>query len=1699
MAIPSSQTSARELVRKITKDHGFVSPDRLEQLETFNPELRHEIEEALLTKDKMIGSSVLTLATNLYTSKARFIFELLQNADDNTYSRALESGDIPYLSFRVHPSCIVVECNEDGFTDKNLAAICSIGKSSKVGAQGYIGEKGIGFKSVFMAASKVHIQSGAFSFSFKHKKGDSGMGMISPLWEETDEELPTPLTRYTLLLHDDGDAEMRAATRQSIETQFGELQENLLLFMKNLRRIHVVFCDKTSQETSSTVFSIERPGATHAILRKTRVINGTTEESVKHFHVTTHESTNLSKNENRTYSDIEERNRAYAKSQIVLAFPLSESQTPIAEPQDLFVFLPVRPVGFKFLIQADFVTDANRQDVVRDSPRNSQLVVSVADAFVKAVLQFCEHDTLRFRWMRYLPDKESKNNNEWRGLWLSLVESIERQLGQTPILFSQESLIPRLFSDHRRLRSSLLDKFSNPLFHDEYPGKVISHHYEQTDLKILTDYGLLWAKFDDIMDWVTKDLKSGTLSRIRSSSMSDDWHSRVARLLNRFFANFSNPYELELKRLELIPLADGAWVSAEQAPVYFHNINDLQIPPNINLRLLSRDVVNADRITLFKNLGVKMASISLVRESIIHFYDSKDPDLETSKRHLEFLYLTDNEPRQMSEAFVKLKVLDQYSKVVVPSFADIYIVDDDLYGPWELFRKTAEGPNPGDGAPGWQVSFVHQDYFQDAPPDTEDTTWVEWFYDSLGVERYVNLEIASNARDYIRRYRPEKFLGTLEVWYYYQLYHQQYMGFTPQFIESVRDARVLCRGNRKVPLKETLFPTTELMKRTEKFLGQGGFFPWLQLEFENDSSSVPAKWKSLLDTLRVSISHSDVAFALSMLKWLLAKFYHEVTLSDSDATRLFELYDHIQERYWASENRPEEKQKIRAMFSQQPCIYIPLSQSSCTWTWPDSCVWYAPQEMTTKYILKKLYEMCFCKDGTACPHFSRFFVETLGIRASCTWQDYVEELRALKQNDCNDVDIITGIYEAINTLEKGSIDSVAIREAFEANALIYASVDDLSPWHMPSQCVWSKAAQLRGKVSLNEDYEDLEGLFTKILGVRQVDLTMAIDELKNTGSRPSVLVPEVKQSIWTVNSLLSTETSLPDPSDILNSSIFPVRYPHGDVVCSSVSTEFFIVDREQLRQNFATKVKLLDFSLEDVVRLRPFLHWAGLQSRYFSHCIKEVTSFPGEGASRISSPDIQIRYRAHPLLRIAYHYNTPRSRSSRDVDCLYNAMKNAELYETDGISSNLQIIQDGKLQQVEGSMTTLHIDEDEYGLKVYLPRSKDKQKYTFTNSLSKKLFIWMMTDQITQQSETIDKDGIHATRDVLLSPYSELSAALDENGIVMIDIENTDASMPEPGSPPTLVETATDGIQDLDLSDHDNENEAFNIPISGTEDLRSAHSGTPASSETTPVRLAGLVPLGESPFRRRILSPSFEPPTPTRDSATNELYIATLSNIIAAGRRDILPVHRDSNSREQPSSFQNVPDLGLRSLSQTERDCKIGAAGELYVFELLSHLSRPDGLPGFSRHNWMSNMRKYVIIHPEYANMGEWNGRETSDITYCDVQSKLTTELIEKGYLARNTWEGRHPKYFIEVKTTTGASETPFYISKAQYKRIQGNFNGTDNIGNTIYVIFRVYWLGQENMGLAIYLDPESLRRSGHLKFQSELWSVVPGIDQDGV
>lgn len=70
----------------------------------------------------------------------------VQNADDNMYPKHVE----PTLTFILQESGIVVLNNELGFSSQNIRALCDVGNSTKKGSgSGYIGQKGIGFKSVF--------------------------------------------------------------------------------------------------------------------------------------------------------------------------------------------------------------------------------------------------------------------------------------------------------------------------------------------------------------------------------------------------------------------------------------------------------------------------------------------------------------------------------------------------------------------------------------------------------------------------------------------------------------------------------------------------------------------------------------------------------------------------------------------------------------------------------------------------------------------------------------------------------------------------------------------------------------------------------------------------------------------------------------------------------------------------------------------------------------------------------------------------------------------------------------------------------------------------------------------------------------------------------------------------------------------------------------------------------------------------------------------------------------------------------------------------------------------------------------------------------------------------------------------------------------------------------------------------------------
>ncbi|KAL2873659.1 hypothetical protein SGCOL_011141, partial [Colletotrichum sp. CLE4] len=546
---------------------------------------------------------VTRLAKNLYSSKARFVFELLQNADDNNYAEASTAGSKPFVSFRIFPRKVVVKCNEDGFSQDNLKAICAVGQSSKTGSQATSARRALA--SDRSSWLRIKCTSNPFSFSFRHEPEDSGTGMISPTWEETSEKLQSPLTRITLHLHDTGDEGGLAKTRESIRSQFEMLQAKMLPFLRNIRRIQIGFFDDDGKEASSVTYDLTQLEPSHVLLKKIKTEKAASEEFVQHFTIISHTAKGLAKNENRTYTKSEGASQAYSKSEVVLAFPISEKSVPIIEPQQVYAFLPVRPVGFNFLIQADFVTEASRQDIVKDSLCNLGLLKAIAEAFPSAATELSEHEALRYTWPAYLPN----TTGSWDMFWLSLVDEIRTSLQKAPAFYDHKGYGWRLLRDLLHATSDMFDENQKLLLEDGDPAEVILRQYGSTDIKILKSYGLCDVTPARFRRWLGADLANGITSRMQSQGTTDLWHEQTAAISNfalnhRTVRGFHGP---KIKDMDLVPLEGGSWTSASLGPIYLPTVKGLDIPVNLGMGILSRRVEGEKRSLLVNSLGVKCA------------------------------------------------------------------------------------------------------------------------------------------------------------------------------------------------------------------------------------------------------------------------------------------------------------------------------------------------------------------------------------------------------------------------------------------------------------------------------------------------------------------------------------------------------------------------------------------------------------------------------------------------------------------------------------------------------------------------------------------------------------------------------------------------------------------------------------------------------------------------------------------------------------------------------------------------------------------------------------------------------------------------------------------------------------------------------------------------------------------------------------
>lgn len=107
-----------------------------------------------------LAHTLAEVGKNMYSSKDRMFFELVQNADDAAAQKGV------YVNVKSEGDFLIVRHNGNSFDKDDFDAITSSANGTKKANENKTGYKGIGFKSVFTDSEIVFIKTGGYQFKF---------------------------------------------------------------------------------------------------------------------------------------------------------------------------------------------------------------------------------------------------------------------------------------------------------------------------------------------------------------------------------------------------------------------------------------------------------------------------------------------------------------------------------------------------------------------------------------------------------------------------------------------------------------------------------------------------------------------------------------------------------------------------------------------------------------------------------------------------------------------------------------------------------------------------------------------------------------------------------------------------------------------------------------------------------------------------------------------------------------------------------------------------------------------------------------------------------------------------------------------------------------------------------------------------------------------------------------------------------------------------------------------------------------------------------------------------------------------------------------------------------------------------------------------------------------------------------------------
>lgn len=371
-----------------------------------NPDVATTVEQGLMQ-----------LSSGIYTEEERFIFELLQNAVDSYDEMTNETLTIKIM---IEGDYLVFMHNGATFSQRDIEGICDIGNGNKAKDTKKIGYKGIGFKSVFMRSTCVTIKTGEYCFMFDKQywegfwernwkkeygiKSDEKVYLMP--WQiipiEANEPISLDTSNYNVITY------IKITNTSSLENKIVKLLSNsqFLLFLR-CKNIQMTFVSN-----NDILANVNKKCNDNIVILSS---NGKEDSRWLTY---TNPEVEIPK---ELYSDIKADINTPQKLKDAKTFDLSfaiqiDNNSKIKsldkENAVIYTYLPTSfkfgNEGFPFLVNANFITDAGRQQLHKDSEWNKLIFSKIPSEYLNWMKEISSTFS---NYYEVLPKKSYGSNN----------------------------------------------------------------------------------------------------------------------------------------------------------------------------------------------------------------------------------------------------------------------------------------------------------------------------------------------------------------------------------------------------------------------------------------------------------------------------------------------------------------------------------------------------------------------------------------------------------------------------------------------------------------------------------------------------------------------------------------------------------------------------------------------------------------------------------------------------------------------------------------------------------------------------------------------------------------------------------------------------------------------------------------------------------------------------------------------------------------------------------------------------------------------------------------------------------------------------------------------------------------------------------------------------------------------------------------